>query len=126
MDYAATDVVAAVRALYPDGIDALIDLVNRGEAFAPVADLVRDGGRIATTLGSADVDALAARNVTGTNVAGNVTHDKLATLIEAVEAGTLTVPVQQTFSLDETPAAARCVQRGNAREDRAPDLRAIG
>ena len=88
----------------PDGIDALIDLVNRGEAFGPVAELVRDGGRIATTLGAADVDALAARGIRATNIAGDPTHDKLAMLAEAVEAGTLTVPVQQTFALDETPA----------------------
>jgi NADPH:quinone reductase-like Zn-dependent oxidoreductase len=105
VDYASEDLVTTIRDRYPDGVDALIDLVNRGDAFGPVADLVRDGGRIATTLGAAHVDTLTARGVTGTNVGGSPTHDKLAMLADAVDAGTLTVPIQRTFALDEAADA---------------------
>jgi NADPH:quinone reductase-like Zn-dependent oxidoreductase len=112
VDYAGGDIVGTLRARHPGGIDALIDLVNRDEAFGPVADLVRDGGRIATTLGAADVDALATRGVRATNIAGDPTHDKLTTLAEAVAAGTLTVPVQETFALDEAPAALEAFTAG--------------
>src|SRR3954471_17793364 len=76
IDYATTDAAATVRERYPDGIDAVIDLVDRADTFRRVADLVRDGGRIATTLGAADVEGLAARGVHATNVAGNPTPDK--------------------------------------------------
>ena len=112
MDYASADLVDTVRERYPNGIDALIDLVNRGEAFASVAELVRDGGRISTTLGAADIDALAARGIRATNIAGDPTHDKLTMLAEAVEAGTLTVPIQQTFALDDADAAIAAFTAG--------------
>jgi len=112
VDYASADLVATIRERYPDGIDVLIDFVNRGDAFGPVAELVRDGGRIATTLGAADVDALAVRGVRATNVAGDPTHDKLAMLAAAVEAGTLTVPIQQTFGLDDVDAAIAAFTAG--------------
>ena len=53
VDYSTGEVASAMRARYPEGIAALIDTVNRDEAFPPMAALVRDGGRIATTLGAA-------------------------------------------------------------------------
>lgn len=112
VDYTSTDLVATVRERYPEGIDALIDLANRGEAFGPVAELVRDGGRVSTTLGAADVDALAARGISATNVNGKPTHDKLTMFAEAVGAGTLTVPVQQTFALDDVGAAIEAFTAG--------------
>jgi NADPH:quinone reductase-like Zn-dependent oxidoreductase len=112
VDYANADLVATIRERYPNGVDALIDFVNRGDAFGPVADLVHDGGRIATTLGAADIDASAARGVKATNVGGSPTHDKLAMLAEAVEAGTLTVPIQQTFAFDEVEDALAAFTAG--------------
>jgi NADPH:quinone reductase-like Zn-dependent oxidoreductase len=112
MDYSAGDVAAAVRAKYPDGVTALIDVVNRGDAFAPMAALVRDAGRIATTLGAADVEALAQRNVRATNVMGTQTPEKLTTLAEGAAAGTLHVEVQRTFSLDRADEALQAFSSG--------------
>jgi NADPH:quinone reductase-like Zn-dependent oxidoreductase len=105
IDYTAGDVVAAVRARYPDRIDALIDLVNRGDAFTAVSSLVRDGGRIATTMNAANLDAPAGRAIRATNVSGTPTRQKLADLAEQVAAGTLQIEIQQTFPLDEVAAA---------------------
>jgi NADPH:quinone reductase-like Zn-dependent oxidoreductase len=112
IDYSAGDVAEAVRAKFPDGVAALIDLVDRGDAFAPIAALVHDGGRIATTLGTADVEALAQRNVRATNVMGSPTHEKLATLAEAAAAGKLRVEVQRTFPLDRADEALRAFSGG--------------
>src|SRR5436309_13009063 len=47
LDYSGGDVAGEIRAKNPDGVTALIDVVNRDEAFGPMAALVRDGGRIA-------------------------------------------------------------------------------
>jgi NADPH:quinone reductase-like Zn-dependent oxidoreductase len=112
IDYSAGDVAEAVRARFPDGVTALIDVVNRDVDFAPMAALVRDGGRIATTLGAADVEALAQRNVRATNVMGTPTSEKLATLAEAAAAGTLRVEVQGTFPLDGADEALQAFSRG--------------
>jgi NADPH:quinone reductase-like Zn-dependent oxidoreductase len=105
VDYGTGDAVAALRSRFPDGIDVLIDLVSRDEAFAAIATLVKSGGRIASTLGAADVDALAARGIRATNVMGAPTTEKLADLAEHVDEGTLRVEVQESFPLPESAAA---------------------
>ena len=105
VDYSTGDVAEAIRALYPEGITALIDTANRGDAFGPMAALVRDGGRVATTLSTADVDALAARQVRATNVLGSPTPEKLSSLAAQAAAGTLRVEIQETYPLADAPRA---------------------
>ena len=112
VDWSAGDVAATVRAMHPDGVPAVIDTVNRGDAFGPIADLVSDGGRIATTLGTADVDALAERGVRATNVMGAPTPEKLTTLANAAAAGSLRVHVQRTFPLDDADQAIQAFTAG--------------
>jgi NADPH:quinone reductase-like Zn-dependent oxidoreductase len=112
IDYAAGDVAEALRSRFPDGVTALIDTVNRGDAFAPMAELVRDGGRVSTTLGAADVEALAARNIRATNVMGTPTSEKLTALADQVVAGTLRIEVQRTFPLADVSAALEAFSGG--------------
>lgn len=112
IDYSTRDVANPVRAKFPDGIAALIDTVNRDEAFRSVADLVRDGGRIATSLGAADVEALAQRNVQAMNIVATPTPEKLTTLANAVDDGSLRVAVQRTFPLDNVDEALAAFSGG--------------
>ena len=105
IDYAEVDVAETIRVRYPDGVDAVIDVVNRDKvACAMVSATVRDGGRVATTVGAADIEDLAKRGVRGTNVFGQPTAEKLTALAGQVVAGTLTLRIQ-TFPLAETPEA---------------------
>jgi len=112
VDYSTDDVPGAVRAKYPDGVTSLIDMVNRDDAFPPMAALVRDGGRIATTLGAADVAALAERGVRATNIMATPTPEKLTTLAEAAAAGSLRVEVHRTFPLDRANEALQAFSSG--------------
>jgi NADPH:quinone reductase-like Zn-dependent oxidoreductase len=112
IDYTAVDLVGAVRVRYPDGIDALIDLVNREDAFTAVSSLVRGDGRIATTMSTANVEALAGRGIRATNVRGTPTPAKLRGLVEQVAAGTLRIEIQQTFPLDDVAAALSAFTAG--------------
>jgi NADPH:quinone reductase len=113
IDYAEGDVAAALRSRFPDGIDVVIDLVNRdAEAFAAISSQVRDGGRIATTMGAADVDALAARGVRATNVMATPTADKLTEVAEHVAEGSVRVEVQETFPLADAEAAIAAFAAG--------------
>lgn len=110
------DVVAAVRERHPEGVDALIDLVNRdGEALAKVAELVKDGGRVATTMGSADVEGLAGRDVAATNVFAQADPAQFARLLEVAGEGSLTVPVTRTFSLGDLHEGLELLGTGQAR-----------
>lgn len=112
VDYTGDDVATSVRARLPDGVDALIDVVSRGDAFTQLAELVRSGGRVATTLGAADIDALTARNVRATNVMGAPTPDKLSSLAELALAGSLRIDVERTYPLAEVEAALAAFQAG--------------
>jgi NADPH:quinone reductase-like Zn-dependent oxidoreductase len=112
IDYTVPDLADAIRRLAPDGVASLIDTVNRGEAFAPLAALVRDGGRASTTLGAADEAALAERGIIATNVRGTPTTEKLARLAGLADDGTLQVPIQATFALEDYAKAVEAFTTG--------------
>jgi len=112
VDYSAGDVAEQIRARYPGGIDALIDVVNRDEAASALAALVRDGGRLATTLGSADIEGLVTRGVRATNVNASPTPQKLASLAQSAASGDLQVQIQQTFALADVGAALAAFSAG--------------
>jgi len=105
IDYTQPGLGDTVRRLTPDGLAGLIDAVSRAEAFGPLAALLRGGGRAATTLGAADVAALAARGVTATNVAGTPTTQKLSMLAEQAANGRLRVPIQASYELEDFGSA---------------------
>ncbi|HEY0443272.1 MAG TPA: NADP-dependent oxidoreductase [Candidatus Limnocylindrales bacterium] len=112
VDYTAGDVADSIRSIAPDGVAALIDVVSRDQAFVRMTEIVRDGGRISTTLGAADVEALARRNIRATNVMGRPTTEKLIALGEQVLAGTLRIEVQRTFPLVDAAAALAAFAAG--------------
>jgi NADPH:quinone reductase-like Zn-dependent oxidoreductase len=112
IDYTDGDIVEALRTRFPDGIDVLIDLVNREDAFTRIASLVRDGGRVATTMGAADAEALAARGVRATNVMATPTAAKLAQVAGQVADGSIRVDVQETFPLGDAAAATAAFAAG--------------
>jgi NADPH2:quinone reductase len=68
-----------------------------------VADLVRDGGRLASLLG-VPVDALGSR-ITAHMIAAVPAPPVLSNLAAEVAAGRLRVPIQRSYKLDEVPAA---------------------
>ena len=100
IDYKNTDLAAAVRKRYPDGVNALIDTVNQPDGLDAMAELVADGGRVATPLAQFDPDELAKRNIAGTFVMASPTPEQLARVAEQVDAGNLNVPIQSVHPLD--------------------------
>ncbi len=114
VDY-SSDVVGTLRERYPDGIEGLIDLVNRGEDFTRVAELVKSGGRIATTLGAADVEQLAARGVTANNVFAQADPAAFARLVEIAAEGKVAAAITRTFSLADVGEGLDLMRQGKAR-----------
>jgi len=96
-------------------IDALIDVVSDGPAFAANAELVRDGGTAITTVFAADVDALAQRGVRGINVNASASAELLDRLAAEVDAGRLVVPVETELPLDGAPEAITMSRSGRSR-----------
>src|SRR3990170_617343 len=103
-DY-SSEIVPVVRERYPDGVDALIVAVQLGDAFGPTAELVKDGGRLASIVGGADAESIAARGVTGTDVFGQSDPEAFRRVLRLSAEGALEVPVTRTFAFDDLPEA---------------------
>jgi NADPH:quinone reductase len=105
VDHTQVSLVDALRAAHPDGVDALLDVISDGEAFAANASLVRRGGTAVTTQYVADVAALEVAEVTGINFALQETPELLARLADALVTGRIVAPPITRISLAEAPAA---------------------
>ncbi len=85
------DVSAAVREAHPAGVDAILDVVS-GPADA---SLLKDGGRLASPLGAAgDGEGRF-------NVMAEPDPAKLERLADLLDAGTLRVPIQRSYPLEQ-------------------------
>ncbi|MEU1486851.1 NADP-dependent oxidoreductase [Streptomyces sp. NPDC005752] len=101
----------AVRDLYPDGVDALVDLVSTDTAsFAAYAALVRDGGVAVTTRGVA-----APRGIAWADFRLAPTAALLDELASAAAGGELTVPIDMELPLEKAPQALAQNRAGGAR-----------
>jgi NADPH2:quinone reductase len=96
VDYAG-ELIAAVRAIRPEGVDGIIHLAGDGVALA---ELLVPNGRFASTLGVGP-DQLAGRLLTATSVMANPETSILEQLASAIVAGELRVPIHRTYSLDQ-------------------------
>jgi NADPH:quinone reductase-like Zn-dependent oxidoreductase len=100
------DLVAAVRERYPDGVNALVDAVTPYQP-TPYDGVLADGGRVASP----------------TNAAGegpgrtNVTHEPSREALDRIAGllvdGTIRVPIQQTFDLEQAPEAMKVMGSGH-------------
>jgi hypothetical protein len=90
------------RASYPQGIEALLDLVSYApEGFDTHAEVLHDDGRGASSLSAAGEGS--ERH----NVGAVPSPENLQRLARLLEAGTLRVPIQRTYELDQAPDALR-------------------
>ncbi len=89
------DVAAQVRERHPEGVDAILDLVS----FTPDDSVLKQGGRLASTLGAAG-EGPGRANLMATTTTANL--ERLAQLLDA---GTLRVHIQDTFPLEQAGTA---------------------
>jgi NADPH:quinone reductase-like Zn-dependent oxidoreductase len=113
VDYTARSVVESVRAAYPAGVDALVNLVGHGAADVPLS-AVRPGGVVATTTGAPDERALATADLVGSAVTGRPVRATIAPLAEQAAAGRLTVHVATVLPLDRAFAGLAAIAAGQA------------
>ena len=94
------DVAALVHKRYPEGIEALLDLVSYApEGFDTHAEALKDDGRGASSLSAAGEGS--GRH----NVGAVPSPENLERLGRLLEAGTLRVPIQSTYGLDQAGEA---------------------
>jgi NADPH:quinone reductase-like Zn-dependent oxidoreductase len=114
VDFTASPVAEQVRAAYPDGVDALVNLAGFTAADVPL-DAVRTGGRVSTTTGAPDEETLTTRGLTGTSVMARPVQEVIARLAEQVAAGSLKVDVCAVLPLEKAAEGLATIAMGNAR-----------
>ncbi|XKK39767.1 NADP-dependent oxidoreductase [Nocardiopsis sp. ARC36] len=107
VDYTG-DVEAQVRALAPEGVDAVLHLA--GDA-AQLVGLLNKGGRIASTMGLTQ-EAVGTADVTVHPIMADPGTPTLAALAGRAAAGELRVPVTATFPLEQAPEAFDAFRAG--------------
>lgn len=114
--YDLKDVVAAVKAAHPNGIDAALDLVDDADEIKKMADVIRPGGRIVSTIYTADVDWFAQRMIEAQNIVAfespPASHADLRTLLELVEQQRVRVVIAKEYPLSAAFEALEESKRG--------------
>ncbi|MFJ5811615.1 NADP-dependent oxidoreductase [Streptomyces sp. NPDC093093] len=116
IDYRTTDVADTVRATHPHGIDAVLDLANSRDTVANrIAPLLRDGGRLVSTVFAADPAALAARGVEAVNFFYRAEPAHMTQLADLVTAGDLRVAHTTIYPLTAITEAYTASTNGHVR-----------
>jgi NADPH:quinone reductase len=112
LDYTSGDLVEQVHAIHPEGVDAIVDLVNSGEAIRESARALRPGGRLASPLGGpGDLD----RGVEVSYVSLTLLPGDLDDLAARAARGELRVEVSRVYPFDEAVAAFVDFAEGHTR-----------
>jgi NADPH:quinone reductase-like Zn-dependent oxidoreductase len=79
------------------------------------AGLLKEGGRLASSVYAAEVESLAQRGIKAMNVGAQPDARWLGELSRMVDAGELTVSLKRTFPLERAPEALGDSRTGHAR-----------
>jgi NADPH:quinone reductase-like Zn-dependent oxidoreductase len=99
IDYTRGDLVVAVRALHPGGIDAVIDVVSDPASLEQISWVLGPGGRLVSTVYAADPAKMAERGIQATNAILQPNADLLRRIAQVVDAGQLKVLIDRTYPL---------------------------
>lgn len=115
IDYTAVDVAEQARRTHPGGIDAFFDLSRDQDGFSQCAGLVRDAGVAVSATFTATPELLASERIAVSNFTMRDKPDLLARITAQAASGRITVPTQQTVTLDQVPDALARSTAGGAR-----------
>jgi NADPH:quinone reductase-like Zn-dependent oxidoreductase len=115
VDHTKKDFLNAVRMTHPGGIEAIIDVVSERDVLGSMAGLLKEGGRLASSVYAADVESLAQRGIRAANVGAQPDARRLEELSRMVDAGELTVSLERTFPLEKAPEALGESRTGHVR-----------
>jgi NADPH2:quinone reductase len=96
--------VEALSASHPEGVDAVLDLVNGSDAIRSDADILKPGGSLVSTLHAADEDWFAKRHITAHNISSTTnplsSPQGLSDVAGMLTDGTITARITSTIELD--------------------------
>jgi NADPH:quinone reductase-like Zn-dependent oxidoreductase len=110
--YDREDVVAAVKANHPGGIDGVLDVVSAPDALKRMAEIVRPGGRLVSIVRAADVAWFAERNITASDYVLGASAAGLKELTALFEAGKLVVHLEAVRPLVDAGDVLNALKAG--------------
>jgi D-arabinose 1-dehydrogenase-like Zn-dependent alcohol dehydrogenase len=118
-DTKVIEVIGALHAAYPDGVDAILDLVNTKDAIRRDAEIIKSGGSLVSTLYAADEQWFADRQITAHNIASNKnplsSPQGLSDLAHMLADGTITARIRSAVELDAVPRMLEKLRHGGLR-----------
>ena len=114
VDRAAGPVAEQVRAAYPDGVDALVNLFGYTADDVPLA-AVRRGGKVSSLAMAPDQDTATAAGLTLSPIMAAPLAEVTKPLAEQAAAGTLKIDVGSVIGLEQATDALAAIGAGNAK-----------
>lgn len=114
VDYTKGDLLELVRDAYPDGVDAIVDLVNDATELTRLSDAVRKGGIVASASGAADAEVLAQKGLQAAEI-GRANPGRLPELTHKVDEGQLRLPTISTYPLEKAEDGLAEISSGHVR-----------
>ena len=103
-DTKSGDAVDAIHAAHPDGVDAVLDLVNGPDAIGRDAEIIKPFGSIVSTIYAADEAWFAGRKITAHNIGSTSnrmsTTEGLNEVARMVVDGAITARIRSTVELE--------------------------
>ena len=104
-DTNTADVIDALRTSYPDGVDAVLDLVNGPEAIHRDAEILKPGSTLVSTIFAADNAWFAKHEITAHNHASSnnplLSPQGLGEVARMLAEGTITARIGSTTELED-------------------------
>ena len=115
-DSFAVDVIDAIKRKHPDGVDAVLDVVNGADAIRREAEILKADGRLVSTLYAADIPWFAERDITAENIASVenplASRQGLTELARFMTAGAISARITTTESLADAGAILDRLRHG--------------
>jgi NADPH:quinone reductase-like Zn-dependent oxidoreductase len=109
-DAGACNVLAALHAVHPGGVDAVLDLVNGSDVISRDVEILKPGGSLVSTIHAADEKWFAERHITAYNIGPSSTPGPganpssspqgLSAVARMAAEGTITVRIGSTVGLE--------------------------
>jgi NADPH:quinone reductase-like Zn-dependent oxidoreductase len=115
-DAEAVDVVDALRTSHPDGVEAVLDLVNGSDVICRDAEILKPGGGLVSTRYAADKEWFAERQITAFNIATVAnplsSPQGLAEIARMLADGTITARIHSIIQPDHIGEAREKLRSG--------------
>ena len=118
-DTNAVDVIDSLRQSHPDGVDAVLDLVNGSDAIRRDAEILKPGGGLVSTIHAADEGWFAGRQITAYNIAPNSnpssTPQGLSQVARMLADRAITARIRSTAELSDAGQVLEKLRNGSLR-----------